>query len=332
LCGNDAGTKLENKTSFQQQYKLLNNQWGKWAADGTVYAGTQCVSFTGSKLDQFVLKWDWLIGQGGNVKGYPEIIYGFKPFDTIKTTNSWLPKKIADIGKFNVSHSETQPICSGKYNVAFDGWITSSAVPSRQTITHELMVWERNQGMVSAPYITTVTIDNISYELHAGTRDDGAAYIAFVNTNNSPINTLNVKSILDYLVTNNYVPASSFLASWEFGAEVIEGKCEISVQNYRIDTGLAAISITSPNNGGNLYTANANTVQWTVSKPVDVVVSFSKDRGIHWKNLSKVLANTTSFSWKPNADNLTNRGLMRVCIAGTNLCDVSDMVFIITNP
>jgi len=117
------------------EFLLENNVWGGPSEPHMqtigVYAGT--------------LRWSWSrLSPSSNKPYYPEVIYGKKPGRTSSTTSN-LPAYLGDLSTIEVS-LDASTRAEGKYNLAFDLWITGE-VPSRESwvrkedITHEVMIW-----------------------------------------------------------------------------------------------------------------------------------------------------------------------------------------------
>ena len=159
------------------EYMVSNNVWGK----GEITDYQQCISKTQQgDATQFEWTWQWP-GNGGQVKSYPEIIYGWKPWNSESTTPA-MPVKLADLQQATVTY-DASISATGTYNLAFDVWITRDAVSKPENITHEIMIWPVNSGMHAAgQLVQQVTIGDDTYEFYkGGVGHADWAYIAFVN-------------------------------------------------------------------------------------------------------------------------------------------------------
>ena len=192
---------------------------------------------------QYGWRWQWPRGSG-DVKAYPEVIYGHKPWFTSSTTAD-LPRRISAIDELSVTY-DVEMQARGRYNLAFDIWVTSSARPTPSTITHEIMIWvgERTRAWEPSPgYLATrVTIGGVRYDLtikpHAEwLNEHGApdvAYIAFNARTAQLSGNIDVKEFFDYLTENGHLSADGYVASVELGNEVMSGTGEVWLKSYRI--------------------------------------------------------------------------------------------------
>ena len=112
-------------------YLLQNNTWG-------------CPIFRNVFLQHRILFLDGIgIGQTlNNVKAYPEIIFGKKPWSS-SSTNNVLPISLGRVENFEVEF-DIQTEANGNYNSAFEFWITEDSLSNENGITTEVMIWTSN--------------------------------------------------------------------------------------------------------------------------------------------------------------------------------------------
>lgn len=217
------------------EYRAENNTWGK----GTISGWSQCIGL-GNNTDGTLhgrWTWDWL-NAGGNVKAYPEIVFGQKPGSS--TTSLSLPEKINRIGSATVSYDFTSNY-TGSGNTAFDIWLTDTNNPSTwgvPPITHEIMIWLDRYGGMSpgGAWKERVELDGSTYTVNVGENyGDGWRYIAFVSAKPQlGAGTLNLASFLEYLLEKGLVTGEEYLASIEFGNEIVTGTGETLVDRYEV--------------------------------------------------------------------------------------------------
>jgi len=216
-------------------YQAQNNTWGK----GDLSGWSQCIGI-GMEADGTLLgrwTWDWL-NSGSNVKAYPEIIFGKKPGSA--TTSKVMPIKISDIGAATVSY-DVSSTYTGSGNVAFDLWLTNTPNPSTWAvppITSEIMIWLDRQGAMApgGAYSERVNLDGSTYAVYVADKwGQGWRYIAFVSAESRlGVGTLDLVSFLSYMRENNLVTGDEYLASIEFGNEVVTGTGETIVKRYTV--------------------------------------------------------------------------------------------------
>jgi len=107
----------------------------------------------------------------------------------------------------------------GIYDVAYDIWM--NGVPGNR----EIMIWTDNHGQRPSGSVIAsgVTFSGITWDVWAS---GGNSYLAFVPRTALPSGSLDLKAMIDYLVAQGRVPATSTLGQVCFGVEVVttEGK------------------------------------------------------------------------------------------------------------
>ena len=85
-------------------YVITNDVWGKNNI-GTNEQYQQCIWVNkNSNIFSFGWNWTWPVGNW-NVKAYPAIVYGWKPWRESSTTSS-LPKKISNINNITATYNQ----------------------------------------------------------------------------------------------------------------------------------------------------------------------------------------------------------------------------------
>jgi hypothetical protein len=216
-------------------YQAQNNTWGK----GNLSGWSQCIGLAmeadGTLAGRWT--WDWL-NSGSNVKAYPEIIFGQKPGSA--TTTKALPIKLSDIGFLTVSY-DVSSNNSGSGNVAFDIWLTDTPNPiifGTPPITHEIMVWLDQQGGLgpSGNFKERVNINGSTYAVFVAPKwGEGWEYVAFFSPESRlGAGTLDLGSLLAYMQETNLATGAEYLASIEFGNEIVTGSGETIVKSYSV--------------------------------------------------------------------------------------------------
>ena len=206
-------------------YLVENNVWGQ----GNISNYSQCIYVTTDS--SFGWNWDWP-NQGYNVKSYPEVIYGRKPWSTASTHPS-LPSRIENIETFTVTFDITM-VAGGSYNLAFEFWVTADSMSGGSGITTEVMIWTDNNILLPAGNVlTTTTIDGTGYDLYYFDMENWS-YYAFLSNSSIYTGTLNVHYFINYLIGSGYLDPSQYLASFEMGNEVVYGAGATDVHHYTI--------------------------------------------------------------------------------------------------
>ena len=213
-------------------FRYSNNVWNK--GDITDYEQCLLKRVVGGK-NQYGWRWRWPVDEG-DVKAYPEVIYGHKPWSS-STTTSDLPRQISSINQLQVNY-EVELTASGDYNLAFEMWVTSSNPPTPETITHEIMIWvDRTFKPQGAEFLVAeVEIDGVTYDLYINSEyDQGHTYIAFASHPDQLSGTLNFEKFLAYLIDHGHLPTNHYVTSVELGNEVIQGTGELWLRNLQIN-------------------------------------------------------------------------------------------------
>lgn len=216
-------------------FRAENNTWGK----GSLTGWTQCIGLLANDDGSITARWtwDWPIS-GGNVKSYPEIIYGQKPGS--KTTTTDLPRQVSGLSELQILYDVTSTHTGGG-NLAFDIWLTDSSDPSTwgaPPITHEIMIWLESFGSMApgGNWKEVVKIDGAPYSVYTAKGwGDGWDYVAFVLTEPQVgAGSINLVSFLSYMKSKGLITGEEYVASVEFGNEVTGGKGETHLNRLAI--------------------------------------------------------------------------------------------------
>ena len=228
---------------FVEDYFYYNNVWNR--LDTRDYE--QCImrrtlpDLAGTV--EYGWRWRWPVRRG-QVKAYPEIIYGQRPWQRSSTTPE-LPRQIGAIAALEVDY-EAYLTAEGTYNLSFDFWITSNDPPSESGITHEVMLWV-DHGFRPAGqefYVGPVRLDGALWDLYVWPervwRDAGGEptfsgdFIALVRHRDQHVGSVDLLAIFQYLVDEGYVPAHHYLTAIEFGNETVSGTGELWLKDFRV--------------------------------------------------------------------------------------------------
>lgn len=223
---------------YGEQYRVVNNVWNKGASTGGF---SQCVFIEDIAGAQgFGWQWDWRNG-GYNVVAYPEVIFGDKPWDASSGISTAFPVQAgsADITvDFDLTVRAT-----GTYNMAFSLWCVSALPSGVDTISHEIMIWNLNNGMTPAgTKYSTVTLGGIAYDVYMkknhGDDSGGSAhnwtYVAFKARESITKGPLKISDFVDYLLAQKILTPSNYVTSVELGNEIVTGSGTVDARAYAI--------------------------------------------------------------------------------------------------
>ncbi len=216
-------------------YRAENNTWGK----GTLRGWSQCIGVGLGVDGTLVGRWTWnWSNSAGNVTGYPEVIFGQKPGK--QSTSNTLPKKISSIRVATVAY-DVASTHTGSGNTAFDIWLTNTPNPSAfavPPITHEIMIWLESYGGMRPDGILVeqATIDGSLYNVFVAENvGQGWKYIAFLRaTPRLGAATLDLTRFFSYIRSKGLATGDEYVASIEFGNEVITGAGETQLNAYAV--------------------------------------------------------------------------------------------------
>src|SRR5690606_21866187 len=147
--------------------RIANNAWNRQAAGD--YPSRQCIRLRSTPNgQQYGWSWDWPT-QSDTLLSFPQVIFGWKPWDGGKSSHPQLPMRIAEVGRLELSY-EIETRASGKHNLATTLWLTRTgsigAEPNPKDINTDLMIW--TDGFDFDPFGTQVgraSIDGLDFEV-----------------------------------------------------------------------------------------------------------------------------------------------------------------------
>jgi len=219
------------------EYKLFNNVWGK---ENITSYKQKIFTFKTENGARMGWQWSWP-SDTRRVVAYPEIMYGQGPWQSYSTSKK-LPAKVSDVN-LTVSYDFSLD-ATGFYNVAIEFWVTNKRIPNPNDLTHEVMIWVVNSGMVPAgKVVDTPVINGIPFNFHinknhdpgAGSNVSGWLYIAFVAQKDHLQAELKMKDFISYLIKNGYLSADLYIGSIEIGTEIESGNGTILFNEYNIE-------------------------------------------------------------------------------------------------
>ena len=225
-------------------YLLQNNTWGQ----GDITDFSQCIFTISDSI--FGWNWDWP-NIGNNVKAYPEIIFGKKPWSS-SSPNNLLPIALGRVENFEVEF-DIQTEANGNYNSAFEFWITEDSLSNENGITTEVMIWTSNSFLQPAGnQISIVFVDGYFYKMYRADFDNWV-YYAFVSEIDQYNGTLKIHDFINYMVSTGHLNPNEFLGSFEFGNEIVHGSGQTIINQYSISLNETLGKIKGPNRILNSY-------------------------------------------------------------------------------
>jgi hypothetical protein len=189
------------------------DQWGHWTnGDATYYndiwgsgAGPQCIWVSNDQGQ-------WGVAanhpSGGSVKAYPNI--SFSPGKAVSAHNTYTSSFQITVPSGN----------AGNWEVAYDIWVQNSS--GTQV---EIMLWVNyTQGKVfpaGSLGVSNITTGGSTWDVYYGAYG-GHDVVSLLRTTNTTSGTVDIKAILDWIITNK----GNFDSSWtlyqvQFGPEIV---------------------------------------------------------------------------------------------------------------
>jgi hypothetical protein len=224
-------------TVVNGRYRLFNNAWNRGASSGR-HRQKIFVMDDGGKT---IMGWAWKWKDSSSVATYPEIQVGHSPWNGVVADGSGFPFRAGSkklIASYDIGLEAT-----GSYNLAFEFWVVSASPPSKETITHEVMIWIAGERLGAAgSEVDKVTLRGNTYSVvmkkNHGDASGGSSNLWTIVTfiADKPIlhGPLDFSPIIDYLLDKGYVRRDQLIANLELGDEVMRGSGTTIVRNYAV--------------------------------------------------------------------------------------------------
>jgi len=221
-------------------YVYQNNVWGQGKASGGY---EQCLlKRTVQGQRQIGWTWNWP-GHDDSVFAYPQIVFGWKPWSGGQSTDPRFPMKIADIQQLDL-HFEVETQATGHYNLAPEVWLTrsgqASSTPKPSSISAEIMFWMDYAGAAkpAGNVVDRPTLGGIDYEVWRADNFGAGGrwtYLAFKSTEIRHSGVIDIHAVLRYLVEGRVIDPTHYVASVEFGNEVMGGSGTTWVERFAVE-------------------------------------------------------------------------------------------------
>jgi hypothetical protein len=226
-------------------YRYENNQWGSGKAQGPF---EQCL-LKRTVNGQTQRGWTWSFpGTDPTVFSYPEIIFGWKPWNGGRTTHPALPTRVGDFSKLTLVY-DVESTTTGSYNLAPEVWVVNRRVQngeaSPKSITVEVMFWVDSGGVAQpgGALVGKPVVQGETYELWvqeaanaSGTSEASWRLISFKWPRPQLAGKIDIPAFMRVLVELGYVDPQHYIATVEFGNEVTGGTGTTWVKHFEVQT------------------------------------------------------------------------------------------------
>jgi hypothetical protein len=234
---------LEKSSQWDQirygEYIVENNTWNIQAIKNKWTQTIFCDTLKGN------MGWKWdFSGEKDKpdtfeVKTFPEIIFGKKPYENYKSTTSRLPIELAS-AKFKIKY-EYMANAIGVYNTSTDISFSDSKNPNSSNIRAKMMIWfdHQNFQFFESEKLKQAKIGGLQYKVFVDTAHVGPegkwVYIALLSDNFPSKGEINLKDYFDYFLSEGNLKPEWYLSSIEVGSEISSGKGEIIFKRFIVD-------------------------------------------------------------------------------------------------
>lgn len=228
---------------FDGPYKYENNQWGH---DKSAGGFEQCLLRREREgHTQWGWTWYWP-GHDPSVFAYPQILFGWKPWSGGNPTDARFPLRVRD-AKHVVLKYAVDMEATGSYNLAPEIWIIDSGqwsgAANPKSISTEVMFWMDYHGVAqpAGSIVDKPSLLGTEYELwkldNIGDKGDGTGWTILTFKSPTPQHqgTIEIHSLLAYLVDAGQVNPDHYVASVEFGNEVMGGSGTTWVKQFEVE-------------------------------------------------------------------------------------------------
>lgn len=225
-------------TVIGDRYRVLNNPWNKGATTGRYRQKI----FVNEENGKPVIGWAWKWRDSSGVATYPEVQVGTSPWNGQtgdKATD--FPFEVGTKGL--IATYDISLEASGSYNMAFEFWTVAALPPSKDTITHEVMIWIAGERLGAAgDMVGKATIDGNTYSVFlrknhgdaSGNNQNTWTIVSLLADKPILHGPLDVGHIIDHLLKNGLLRAGLYVANLELGNEVERGSGTTIIRNYDV--------------------------------------------------------------------------------------------------
>lgn len=225
-------------TVIDGRFRLLNNVWNKQATSGRYRQKIFVNDDNGKKIFGWTWKWRDSIGPAAA----PEIQTGFSPWNGEAGPDSGFPF-LAGSKKLVVDY-DISLTASGSYNLAFEFWAVSAVPPSKETITHEVMIWIASENLASAGVeVGKMAVDGHTFGVNMRKNHGDASgmygnnkwtYVSLIAEKPILHGPLDIGQIIARLIEQGHLTTNLYIANLELADEVQRGSGTTIVSNYAV--------------------------------------------------------------------------------------------------
>jgi hypothetical protein len=219
-CDNYARTTVPS-------YVIQNNAYG--GNTHCIQAKTDNASKAGFSLSNIVANKP----TGGAPGSYPSIVYGWHVDG--KFYGGYTAAKTLGSITFIVSSMLITVPSAGRYNAAYDNWISSNAAPGGTAGVLEQMIWlnYRDTTPIGTKVASAVSIAGATWDVWYGAHE-GFATVSYIRTNTTSM-TFDINDFNKDTIMRGYAKTSDYMLGIQAGFEIWEGSgAGFSVDSFNV--------------------------------------------------------------------------------------------------
>jgi hypothetical protein len=224
-------------TIINGRFRLVNNVWNKRATSGRYRQKI----FVNDDNGKPVFGWVWKWRDSSGPAAAPEVQVGYSPWTGEAAPDSGFPFRAGS--KKVVVDYDISLAASGSYNLTFEFWAVSALPPSKDTITHEVMIWIAGENMGPAgSEVGKMTVQGYNFSINmkknhgdaSGRYSNTWTYLALIAEKPILRGPLDIGQIIADLVEEGYLTPNIYIANLELADEVQRGSGTTVVSNYTV--------------------------------------------------------------------------------------------------
>lgn len=230
-CDPGSQTTKPNARIDLGEYQISNRVFGRDLGEGGFYRQK---IMTANRDFPVAWAWEFHTSEGG-VKSFPHISFGNSPFNVWEKGTDRLPIPLSRIHTLRATHPIHKVEGFGRFNLAFDLWISPDSLAPVNSIEIEVMVWlvDRFDAKREAP-VDTVRIAGNDWRYYRRQKEGRKIFAMFILDDADPPPMTPLGEFLDYLVGRGDASLSSYLHQVCFGSEIITGNGGVAIRFFDI--------------------------------------------------------------------------------------------------
>lgn len=225
--------------------RLINNVWNKQAIGAAAYR--QCLKARGRGSGrEWGWSWSWPL-ESRTVLAFPQVMFGWKPWNGGMPTDDRLPIAIATIKSLNLSY-DVQTNADGKYILSTALWLTrtgrTASAPNPADISADINIWMVGDAFEPAgEHVDDIAVDGLEFEVwYAAEMSDASGananrwnHVVYRAVSPQLSESLDIDEFVADAVSRGYISREHYVSSIEIGNEVMSGSGETWISDLSLE-------------------------------------------------------------------------------------------------